>query len=188
MAKQTWRRWNNILHRDIGYLAVGLTLVYALSGLAVNHTADWNPSYVREARVVEIGPVRADSREALIAEVKRKLRLDGEEQNAFRPDPETLQLFYDGVTYSVDLPTGTVIVEETRHRPVLFEVNQLHLNAPKRLWTWIADLYALALIVVAITGLFVLRGRLGITGRGAWLTAMGVVLPAVYWVYYLYIE
>jgi len=23
-----WRKWNNILHRDIGYLCVGLTVVY----------------------------------------------------------------------------------------------------------------------------------------------------------------
>jgi hypothetical protein len=188
MAKQSWRRWNNVLHRDIGYLAVGLTLVYAVSGVAVNHAADWNPSYAREARVIEIGPVRSTAREEIVAEVKKKLRLSGEERNSFRPDPETLQLFYEEVTYSIDLPTGNVIVEETRHRPVLFEVNQLHLNAPKRLWTYIADLYAVALIVVAITGLFVLRGRLGIAGRGGWLTAVGALLPAVYWAYYLYIE
>src|SRR3954462_13829105 len=33
------------LHRDAGYLAVGLTFVYALSGLAVNHVADRDPSF-----------------------------------------------------------------------------------------------------------------------------------------------
>jgi hypothetical protein len=188
MAKQQWRRWNNILHRDIGYLVVGMTLVYGISGVAVNHTADWNPSYTKEARVFEIGPVTASTREEMVALVRERLQLTEPEQNSFRPDPETLELYYDGVTYSVDLPTGTVMVEETRHRPVLFEVNQLHLNAPKRLWTYIADLYAVALVVVAITGLFVLKGRLGITGRGAWLTALGFVIPAFYWVYYLYIE
>ena len=188
MAKAVWRKWNNILHRDIGYLVVGMTLVYGISGVAVNHTADWNPSYSREKSVVEIGPVTSTTREEMITEVKEKLGLKEKERNSFRPDPETLQLFYDGTAYSIDLPTGTVIVEETAHRPVLFEVNQLHLNAPKRLWTYVADLYAVALIVVAITGLFVLKGRLGITGRGAWLTTIGFVLPALYWVYYLYIE
>ena len=43
-----WRKWNNILHRDIGYIIVGLTLVYGVSGIAVNHTADWNPNYTVE--------------------------------------------------------------------------------------------------------------------------------------------
>lgn len=58
-------------------------------------------------------------------------------------------------------------------------MNQLPLNRSKRAWTWIADIDALALLL-AITGLFVIKGRMGITGRGAWLTAAGF-LPVVYW-------
>jgi uncharacterized protein len=188
MARFGWRKWNNILHRDIGYLAVGLTLVYGISGVAVNHTADWNPSYAQTSHVVHIDPVGATTKETMISEVVAKLQLTEPLRNAFRPDPETLELYYEGIMYSIDLPTGTVLVEETRHRPVLFEVNQLHLNAPRRLWTYIADLYAVALIVVAITGLFVLKGRTGITGRGAWLTGAGILLPAAYWMYYLYLD
>ncbi len=38
------------LHRDAGYLAVGLTLVYALSGLAVNHIKDWDPNFQQYER------------------------------------------------------------------------------------------------------------------------------------------
>ena len=34
------RPWLRAVHRDAGYFGVGLTLVYALSGLAVNHIAD----------------------------------------------------------------------------------------------------------------------------------------------------
>ena len=64
---------------------------------------------------------------------------------------------------------------------MLYEFNQLHLNAPKGLWTVIADLYALALIVLGVTGMFVLRGRLGLSGRGGWLVGAGVLLPAIYW-------
>ena len=107
-------------------------------------------------------------------------------RSTFRPDPLTLQLFYPDETYSIDLPTGTVLIEETRTRPVLYEVNQLHLNAPKGLWTYIADLYAFTLILVALTGLFMLKGKNGITGRGAWLTSIGVVIPVAYWLYYIY--
>ena len=38
-------RW---LHRELGFFAVGLTLVYAISGIAVNHVHHWDP----EPRVV----------------------------------------------------------------------------------------------------------------------------------------
>jgi uncharacterized protein len=183
-----WRHLNNILHRDIGYLAVGLTLVYAVSGVALNHVRDWNPSYRVEKATRTIAAIEATQREAIVAEARRKLALDQPPRNAFRPDPQTLRLFYPQQTFSIDLPTGLVIVERARTRPVLFEMNQMHLNAPKRIWTLVADIYAVALIVLAVTGLFVLKGRLGITGRGAWLTAVGVALPAAYWVYHLYLE
>ena len=67
-------------------------------------------------------------------------------------------------------------------------MNQMHLNTPKRIWTVVADVYAVALIVLAVTGMFVLKGRTGIKGRGAWLTSAGVLLPVAYWVYHLYLE
>ncbi len=185
--KVKWRKWNNILHRDIGYLVVALTLIYGVSGIAVNHTADWNPSYAVEKRALEIGPLAGETRDELVREARERLRLTDEPANAFRPDPETLQLFYARLTYSIDIPTGKVLVEEVRPRRVLFEFNQLHLNAPKRVWTYIADLYAVSLIVVAITGMFVLKGKTGITGRGAWLVGLGLAIPLLYWVVYAYL-
>ena len=135
-----------------------------------------------------ITPVLSTDRDAIVAETLAKLGLTGTPRNTFRPDPQTLRIFYANLTYSVDLPTGQVVIDRNTPRPVLKEFNDLHLNAPKGIWTWIADVYALSLILVAITGLFVLKGKHGITGRGAWLTAIGVLLPGVYWVYHLYLE
>ncbi len=185
--KVKWRKWNNILHRDIGYLVVALTLVYGVSGIAVNHAADWNPNYSIEKRGLEIGPLDGVSRDGVVDSVRARLGLADEPRNVFRPDPETLQLFYDRLTYSVDIPTGKVIAEEVRPRRVLFEFNQLHLNTPKRVWTYIADLYAVSLILVTITGMFVLKGKTGISGRGAWLVSFGVIIPLVYWLLHLYL-
>ena len=41
---------NKVLHRDLGYLFVGMIIVYALSGIAINHRKDWNPNYVIEKK------------------------------------------------------------------------------------------------------------------------------------------
>ena len=82
-------------------------------------------------------------------------------------------------------PTGKVIIEETRPRPVLFELNQMHLNASKGLWTVLSDIYAVALILMALTGMFVLRGPVGLGGRGKWLVGLGALIPIGYWVYTL---
>src|SRR4051812_48710232 len=56
------RPWLRAIHRDAGYFGVGLTLVYALSGLAVNHIADWDPSFRQVAKTHHVsGPLPADT-------------------------------------------------------------------------------------------------------------------------------
>lgn len=182
-----WRRWNAAIHRDLGYLCAGLTIVYAVSGLAVNHRADWNPSYaLRETAVSLEGVDLSDpSAPGFADRILGALELEGHFRGTFRPNPEAYQIFLEGSTVTVDLTAGTASLEETRERPGLRQANFLHLNQPKKLWTWMADLYAVALLVLAVTGLFVLRGRNGITGRGAWLTAAGVAIPAVFLLLYL---
>jgi hypothetical protein len=183
-GRVNWRKLNNALHRDVGYLIVGLTIVYAVSGLAVNHRADWNPSYRVGKRALEIAPIAATERDEIVRQARSALSL-GEPRAVFRPDPQTLQLFYERESYSVDLPTGAVIVDGFRKRPVLWEMNQLHLNTPKGAWTWIADLYALALLFVSVSGLFVLKGKTGITGRGAWLTGAGIGIAVASWLLFV---
>lgn len=183
-----WRRWNAAIHRDLGYLCAGLTVVFAVSGIAVNHRSDWNPSYsVRQAEASLEGLDLSDpSAPGLVAQVLERLEVQERVRGTFRPDPGTLQIYlHNNVTVRVDLAAGEASYEEVRERPVLRQFNFLHLNEAKKLWTWMADLYALALLILAVTGLFILRGKKGITGRGAWLTAVGVAIPAIFLLLYL---
>ncbi len=182
-----WRKWNIIVHRDLGYLCAGLTLVYAVSGVAVNHRADWNPNFVITRETVQLGSVDRDTpaSEEFVAHVLEELDLDGPVRGTFRPDPESVEIFLEGTTVSVDLEAGSASVELVRNRPILRALNFLHLNESKKLWTWMADLYAVALGLLAITGVFVLKGKKGITGRGAWLTTAGVAIPIVFLLMYM---
>lgn len=171
-------RWNRILHRDIGYFCVALTLVYVVSGIAVNHIDDWNPNYVvaREERTFE--PVAVGDRETMVRELVTRLALPLP-KDAFRPSPGTVELFYDGWSVTADAAAGTAVIERTRRRFLLFDANLLHLNRPKGLWTWIADAYALLLGFLAVSGIFMLRGRTGLLGRGKWLLLAGLLVPVV---------
>jgi hypothetical protein len=185
--KFKWRKWNNIIHRDLGYICVGLTVIYAVSGVAVNHVADWNPSYrVQTVETsVPAGLLGDPSSPATIQETLTAIGKNGTPRATFRPDLETLQIFVDdGTTVYVNLETGAVLSEMVRDRRILREANFLHLNHPKKLWTYFADAYAVALALLAVTGVFVLKGKKGITGRGAWLTGAGIVIPVVFlWLY-----
>lgn len=180
-----WHRWNRALHRDVGYLAAGLTVLYAVSGLAINHMADWNPSYRVVQVFREVGPLPTALPEDHLAQmVLERLKVTEHPRAAFQPDEETLEIYLASGKYSVDLPTGKVMYEAVKARPVLHAFNRLHINAPKQAWTYIADLYAVGLLILGFTGLFILRGRNGITGRGAWLTLTGCAIPSAYWIWW----
>lgn len=170
-------RW---LHRELGYLTVGLTLVYAISGLAVNHAHHWNPSYARTEIVTQIEPPGTGPTPEVTQQVLARLALDEPVKNTWRASPERLQVFLEDANLDVDLITGTVVREGLSERPLLFEMNFMHLNNGKGAWTAIADVYAAILIVLAISGIFLVKGRKGLVGRGGILMLLGILLPLLY--------
>ena len=181
-----WRKWNNIIHRDLGYLCFGLTIIYVISGVAVNHIQDWNPTYIIERlnSTVDLRGVDISDNKALTSTVLIQLEEKAPLKNIFWFDSNTLKIFVENNNITVDIRTSSVIQEKSVRRNILYQANFLHLNHAKKLWTWFADLYAVALGLLAITGLFVLRGKKGITGRGAWLTTIGFIIPLFFlWLY-----
>jgi hypothetical protein len=174
-----WRYWNNVLHRDLGYLVVALTIIYAVSGIAVNHVHDWNPNYSIERVERKIEPIEISDRATMVAEAVSRLGLP-QPNESFRPDPATLQLFYDGWSVEVHAVEGVALEERPRERIVLRDMNSLHLNHPRGVWTWVADVYAFLLLFMAVTGMFVLKGRHGLVGRGKWFILAGLVVPLVF--------
>ena len=180
------RKWNRIIHRDLGYIAVGLTLIYAISGFVVNHVHDWNPNYEISHVKSNIGFVDLNPSEMdlIVKDILQKLSLPPIYKTTFRPEPDILRIFIEDNTIDVNVQTGDVIQEIVKTRPLIYEMNFLHLNHPKKMWTYIADLYAISLAILAITGLFILKGKQGIKGRGAWLTSAGIILPLIFlWLY-----
>lgn len=182
-----WRRLNRSLHRDIGYFCAALTLVYAISGVAVNHTADWNPSYRIERVEQTFDPIPIGSRDEMVAALVERLDLPGPPMSSFRSEPHKVDMFYDGWSVEADATAGVAVVEKPRDRLILRDANFLHLNHPKGLWTWVADAYALLLGSLALTGLFILRGRNGLTGRGKWFATAGFLLPLAFIIVLRYI-
>ena len=169
-----------VLHRDIGYVATALTLVYAISGVAVNHTHDWNPNYSIEREQRSFSPFAPTDRDAMVGRLVKVLELPGPPNNAFRPAPHQVQLFYEGWTVEADVHKGTAEVERPSNRFLLRDFNALHLNHPKGAWTWFADLYAVALAFLAISGLVMLKGKQGFLGRGKWFVLAGLAIPVVF--------
>lgn len=180
-----WRHLFRVVHRDIGYVAVALTLAYGLSGIAVNHIDDWNPSYSYAERSVDIGPLPAGSLSEKEAFVVAKLGLDPREvRGHFQETATELRVFLvEGQEARVDMTTGRGSLKTIAKRAVFFEVNALHLNNLKGIWTYVADIFALALMILALTGMTMMKGDRGFLGRGKYFVGAGLLIPISFLIY-----
>jgi hypothetical protein len=176
---------NRITHRDIGYLIAGLTLIYAISGIALNHKHDWNPNYIIEnqkfstSKKITRLTLDEESAKDILADAPGYLKY----KTYYFPSGNILTIFVDGGSVRVNILSGEGVVETLTRRPVFYQLNFLHYN-PGRWWKYFSDIYCLALILVTITGLFIVKGRNGITRRGAILTVAGIILPLLFLLIY----
>jgi uncharacterized protein len=174
-----FRKWNRVLHRDIGYFFFGLTIIYCISGIAVNHKKDWNPNYDIRFRDISLGHSldrSSISEEQVLAILDGYGETDGYKKFYF-PDDNTLKVFIKDGSLSVNMETGNGYIEKISKRPFFYEINFLHYN-PGSWWTWFSDAFCVGLILIAITGLFVIaKSKNSLTRRGIWFIIAGLLLP-----------
>jgi uncharacterized protein len=174
------RAWLRAIHRDAGYLGVGLTLVYALSGLAVNHISDWDPSFRQISKTHQVaGPLPSEA-EASSKRVLRALGIVEQPREIYAAGDDAVDIVFDRRTLHVTPSSGKVIEEGQSPRLFLRAANWLHLNRGKKAWTYVADAYAFILLYLALSGLFMIPGRKGLLGRGALIAALGAAIPIGY--------
>lgn len=179
--KFKWRKWNRAIHRDLGYFFFAMTVIYALSGIAVNHINDWNPNYAITyyEYEVDLDEYSGNWEKAEVIQLLEKLDEADRYKKHYIHRSGNLKVFLKNGSLFLNLNTGQGEVETIRRRPILHAANYLHYN-PGKWWTWAADIFAGALILLAFTGLFILRGKNGIKRRGAILTVLGILVPLIY--------
>jgi uncharacterized protein len=183
-----WRKWFRVVHRDFGYIFFGLTLVYAISGIALNHIGDWNPNYViirKEIKLENPGRLIPGITKPEVREIMKEIEDADGYKNHYFPEKNMIKVFIKGGTVVINTETGEGLLESVTRRPLFREMNYLHYN-PKISWTWISDVFAGALVILAVTGLFLVKGTKGITGRGAWLTLLGILVPLIFLIVFFY--
>jgi hypothetical protein len=172
---------NRVTHRDIGYLIAGLIIIYAISGIALNHKNNWNPNYIFDSRSFNTDiPITKDSFNNDIARsILKSIQSDAEFKTFHFPSGNNVTIFIDGGFVQINATTGAGNIQKISKRPLFYQMNFLHYN-PGRWWKYFSDIFCIALIIVTITGLFIIKGKNGITKRGAILTIIGIILPLLF--------
>ena len=179
------RKWNlrpllRAVHRDSGYLGVGLTVVYALSGIAVNHVKDWDPSFANYEHTHRLRAELTGDDESIARSVLAELRIAETPRDVYRESDDQLDITFDQRTLHVTLSSGEVLEQGQEPRFFLRAANFLHLNRGKPAWTYVADGYAALLLFLSLSGMWMLPGRKGLWGRGVVLVLIGAAIPVAY--------
>ena len=170
-----------VIHRDLGFFLVGLTLVYAISGILLNHLSGSDPAFRSEKETIQL-PANLNENELLIVwndnhnlpPLKRIMRIDD----------RSVRLFLEGGVGVYNVSDGSLSYENHKKRVLIYWINRLHYNKVKN-WSPVADFYAGALILLAITGLFIVKGKKGLAGTGKWYLLIGILIPILFGLFFL---
>ncbi|MGL4779864.1 MAG: PepSY-associated TM helix domain-containing protein [Bacteroidales bacterium] len=181
--EKKFRKICRIIHRDLSYFLTGIILVYAISGLVLNHKDSFNPDYSIdrvEFTVSESFPRSAGN----ISEAELNKELEDIKRSApvmkfYAPKPNEVKVFIKGGSSMViNLSDRSAVYESIKKRPFFSQINWLHFN-PKG-WTIFADLVAIGLILITLTGIFMNKGKNGLWGRGGIEVIIGILIPILF--------
>ncbi|MBN1253307.1 MAG: PepSY-associated TM helix domain-containing protein [Bacteroidales bacterium] len=181
------RRWSRILHRDIGFLFIGTSLIYGLSGIALNHLNDWNPNYSVETKSfkTELNLKKENISKENILELVDNLDDKDNYRKHYFPQNNILKIFLNGgSSIVINTQTGEGNAEFLKKRAMFYQVNFLHYN-PNNWWKWFSDIYAFALIFLALTSLFMIKGKKGLVGTGGIYLFVGILIPILFLIFSL---
>ena len=170
------------IHRDFAYFYLGLIIAFSFSGIFLNHRRDWNPRrYTYSSNEITIPAVtNADSiiNDAYIAsftannQIKDNLR-------RFAVDKNMLSISYERHDVKIDLSTGKGKIEEYKTTPILGQMTQLHIDTSKW-WIYYSDVFGIAMLTIAITGMFIQKGENSFKNRGWKLALAGIIFPLIF--------
>ncbi len=174
---------NRNLHRDIAYFYLGLILAFSFSGIILNHRQDWYPmDYSYETKEVEFEiPTdisKLDSKE-FITDMSKTWELE-EAYDGHRIRGDELRVFYtDNVILDANIKTGKGSIEYKRKVPFLGHTMFLH-KTTNKFWIWYSDIFGVAMLVIAITGMLITKGKNSFMKRGWKLAVAGLLFPLIF--------
>jgi hypothetical protein len=181
-----FRKLLRILHRDFGYFIVAMTLVYSLSGILLNHRHDFNPDYkiIITDFKTEL-PINGNWSESFIKDQMKAINEDVVFKKHYINNDGQIKIFVENGEAIINPDNGNGTMQYLEKRPLIFGMNRLHRASMGTLWKWTSDLMGVILIFVAVSGMFILKGKRGLTKWGWWFVAAGVIVPVLFALIYI---
>ena len=167
-------------HRDIAYFYLGLIIAFSFSGIFLNHRQVWNPRrYTYSSKEIAIPTIIKDSvNEAFVQKLTTDQNIN-DQMRRFSFDGNNLRISYVSHDVQVDITTGKGKIEEYRTTPLLGQMTKLHIDT-SNWWIYYSDIFGVAMLVIAITGMFIAKGDMSFRSRGWKLALIGLIFPLIF--------
>ena len=175
VSKNKISRWLRVIHRDLGFLMVGVCLVYGISGFLLNHMDGKDPAFRTQEETLYLDKGLSHEELSVIWNDKGLPEL----KKIMTIDEEHVRLMLNGGVGVYNSETGTVDYELHKKNTFIYAINRLHYNR-LRGWNIMADLFAFSLIFFALSGVFIVKGKKGMAGTGKWYLLAGILIPVLY--------
>lgn len=180
MAKKNAHYWYRTLHRDIAYFFLGLILAFSFSGIVLNHRRSIDPQeYTVNTEKIKVDLVSDKSQ--WTPEYMKTLgaAITEEPYRDFRDRGEAVRLYFEDAYATINVATGEGEIEYVRTIPVLGQMTILH-KSTNTWWIWFSDIFGVAMLVIAITGMFLAKGKYNFKRRGLPLALLGLIFPFIF--------
>lgn len=185
------------LHRDLGYFAIGLTLIYAISGIILagrglgwfqeEFTAevimatkidrkDFNNSFKKEVSLGHLDSV-FDKKTAKAVQRKLKLKLKKKEGDIYSFNAwRTLDVVYDS-------NSGHTVATYKSYPRIIKPFIDVHKSSHNSAWFYISIIYSVILSFLAVSSFWLIKGKNGFMKRGIYFMLAGFVVVAPFLFY-----
>ena len=167
-------------HRDIAYFYVGLIIAFAFSGIFLNHRGTLNPRrYTYETKEIQTTAFTKEQvNDAFIAQFTSDQNID-DVLRRFQTNENELTISYTSNDVKINLLTGKGSIITYRTIPLLGQMTKLHQDTSKW-WIYYSDIFGLAMLTIAFTGMFIEKGKNSFRSRGFKLALIGIIFPLIF--------
>lgn len=187
---QKFRQW----HRDLGYLVIGITIIYSLSGIMLSfrdlHIFEkeyiLNTKIEKNATNVETKIIDAFSnikqKQELPSHVIKKSVIDSikiiEDTDTYTKYQVSRKKNMKIITYYKN--SGEVIYSISAYPTFIKPFIDAHKSSSQDRWAYLALAYSIILFFLAISAIFMVKGKYGFKQRGVYLTLLGVLIVVAF--------
>ena len=173
------------LHRDLGYIYLGLIISFAFSGIMMNHREHWHPEkYTLEAKEIHVAlpENEKDITDAYVENLAKELHIsDKIRRHNVRKGKFRMQ--FENTEVEIDLKSGDGEIVSFIKTPIISQSMFLHKNT-SNWWIYFSDIFGISLILIAVTGAMMIKhGKHTFKRRGWKLTLAGLLFPILFLIF-----